>query len=154
MRIRCAKKSETGVTLVDVVMSIALLGVMASGVIGSFRYGLFVMELARENQRATQVMLEKLETIRLFNWDQVNPSGRALPYSFPFSAVYDPQASANSQGVTYQGTVTVSTCTNSPSYSTNMRQLTINLSWTTRNIPHTRSITTYVAKDGIQNYVY
>ena len=154
MRIRCGRKLAKGVTLVDVVMAIALLGVMASGVLGSFRYGLFVTQLARENQRATQIMLEKLETIRLFNWDQINPSGRSLPYTFPFSAVYDPQATLNAQGTTYNGTVTVANCASGPSYSTNMRQVVVNLTWTTQTVPHTRSITTYIAKDGIQNYVY
>ena len=154
MRIRFAKKSQKGVTLVDVVMATALLGVMASGVIGSFKYGLFVTQLARENQRATQIMLEKLETIRLFNWDQVNPPGRTLPYTFPFSAVYDPQAPLGSQGATYNGTITVANFAGGPSYSVNMRQVIVTLNWSTRSILHNRSVTTYIARDGIQNYVY
>ena len=35
-----------------------------------------------------------------------------------------------------------------------LRELTVTLNWNTRGIPHTRSITTYIAKDGIQNYVF
>ena len=31
---------------------------------------------------------------------------------------------------------------------------TVTLDWTTRGIPRTRSLTTYIARDGIQNYVY
>ena len=50
MRIRCTKRAERGMTLVEVVMAVALLGVMASGIIGSFRYGFFVLQLVRENQ--------------------------------------------------------------------------------------------------------
>ena len=157
MRIRYVKQSESGVTLVDVIMAIALLGVMASGIFGSFRYGFFTLQLARENQRATQILLEKVETIRLYSWDQVNPPGRSIPYTFPLNAVYDPQAPSGAQGTTYNGTVTVSNCSSGSigsSYSANMRQVTVTLHWTTGTIPHTRSLATYIAKDGLQNYVY
>ena len=150
MRIRCAQKPESGISLVDVVMALAVLGVMASGIFGSFRYGFFTLQLVRENQRATQIMLEKVETIRLYNWDQVNLSG-FIPGTF--TNMYDPQAATGTQGTAYIGTVTVGGCTNGASYSTNLRQLTVTLDWTTRDIPHTRRVTTYIARDGIQNYV-
>jgi hypothetical protein len=132
-------------------MATGILGIMAGGIFGSFRYGFFMMQLVRENQRATQVILEKVETIRLYNWDQVNLSG-FIPATF--TDVYDPQAATNSQGARYYGTVVVTNCPLGSSYAANMRQLTVTLNWTTRDIPHTRSVTTYIAKDGIQNYVY
>ena len=139
-------------TLVDVVMAVALLGIMASGIFGSFRYGFFTLQLLRENQRATQIILEKVETIRLYNWDQVTSTNGFIPATFP--DVYDPQAPAGAQGTTYNGTVTVAPCSLASSYAANLRQLTVTLSWTSRGIPRTRSLTTYIAKDGIQNYVY
>jgi hypothetical protein len=138
-------------TLVDVVMAVAMLGIMASGIFGSFRYGFFTLQLVRENQRATQVLLEKVETIRLYSWDQVNTSG-FIPDTF--TDVYDPQASGGTQGVTYSGTVTVAPCSLSSGYAAHLVQLTVTLSWVTRDIPHTRSLTTYIARDGIQNYVF
>jgi hypothetical protein len=151
MRIQCAKRSEQGVTLADVIIAIALLGVMAGGVLGSFRYGLFTMQLVRENQRATQIMLEKVETIRLYSWSQVTSNG-FIPKSF--TDYYDPQTPSAS-GATYYGTIIGPTnLPFSSSYSTNLRQLTVTVNWTTRNLAHTRSITTYIAKNGIQNYVY
>ena len=152
MRIRCVKKPESGFTLVDVVMAVALLGVMASGIFGSFRYGFFTLQLVRENQRATQIILEKVETIRLYNWEQIQSTNNFIPATF--TDVYDPQGTTNTQGTTYTGTVTVDYCPLVSSYAANLRQLTITLQWATRDIPHTRSVTTYIAKDGIQNYVY
>jgi prepilin-type N-terminal cleavage/methylation domain-containing protein len=153
MRIRCTEESEKGFSLVEVVMAIALFGVMAAGVLGSFRYGFFTLRLVRENQRATQIMLEKMETIRLYSWDQVNTTG-FIPATF--TDEYDPQGATTAMGTTYNGTVTVSPCslTPTPSYAANLRQLTVTLNWTTGTIPRTRSITTYIAKDGLQNYVY
>ena len=140
-----------GVTLVDFVVAVGVLGIMASGVFGSFRYGFFTLQLVRENQRATQILLEKVETIRLYNWDQVNDP-IFIPRNLP-PEDYDPKAPVGQRGVTYTGTVTVAPCSVGSSYAVNLRELTVTLSWTTRNIPHTRSITTYIAKDGLQNYM-
>ena len=152
MRIRGCRKPDSGVTLVDVIMAVALLGVMASGVFGSFRYGFFTLQLARENQRATQILLEKVETLRLYSWDQVNATN-FIPANLP-PEYYDPQAATGARGTVYNGTVTLANCPLTSSYAANLRQVTVTMNWTTRNIPHTRSITTYIAKDGIQNYVY
>jgi type II secretory pathway pseudopilin PulG len=141
-------------TLVEVVMAAAILAIMASGIFGSFHYGFFTLQVARENQRATQILLEKVETIRLYNWDQIQPTNNFVPATF--TDVYDPQATTGTQGTTYNGTLTIGpiSITPSPSYAADLRELTITLSWTTRDILHTRSLTTYIAKDGIQNYVY
>ena len=72
-----------------------------------------------------------------------------------FTEVYDPQGvSSGNQGITYNGKVAVTSCPLGTSYSSKLRQLTVTLNWTTRDIPHTRTLTTYIAKDGLQNYVY
>jgi type II secretory pathway pseudopilin PulG len=139
-------------TLVDIVMAVAVLGIMASGIFGSFRYGFFTLQLVRENQRATQILLEKVETLRLYNWDQVTSTNGFIPSTF--TDVYDPQAASGNQGATYNGTLTVAPSSLSSSYAANLREFTLTLGWNTRGIPHTRSLKTYVAKDGIQNYVY
>ncbi len=138
-------------TLVDLVMAVAILGIMAGGIFGSFRYGFFTLQLVRENQRATQVLLEVTESIRLYSWEQVNSNG-FIPSSF--TNVYDPQATDGNQGATYIGQVLISPSTLSSSYAGGLRELTVTLNWTTRDIPHTRSLKTFIARDGIQNYVY
>ena len=152
MRIRCTAKAESGMSLVDVVMAVAMLGIMAGGVFGSFRYGFFTLQCVRENQRATQIMLEKVETIRLYSWDQVTSTNGFIPSTF--TDVYDPQAASGNQGASYDGTLRVAPSSLSSSYAASLRELTVTLSWNTRGIPHTRTITTYIAKDGIQNYVF
>src|SRR5882724_11253590 len=148
MKIRCANKSEAASSLAEVIISVAIVAITAVGVVGSLSYGFFVMQLARENQRATQVLLEKVETIRLYNWSQVTNTG-FIPSSF--TNYYDPQASIGSQGVTYNGTMVVANVpfTNSAGYRNKMRQLTVTVNWRTKTINHTRTLTTYVAQDGI-----
>jgi type II secretory pathway pseudopilin PulG len=152
MTIRRVRKSKAGTTLVEVVVAAAILVVVGAGIIGSLGYGFFTTQLFRENQRATQIILEKVETLRLYSWDQINSNG-FIPATF--TNVYDPKAAVGQQGVTYYGTLAVSNFPSGTSYSTNMRQLTLTLRWNTGgNTPHRRTLTTCVAKDGIQNYVY
>lgn len=151
MKIFPSSFKESGLTLVDVIMSTAIISVMTIGLVGSLTYGFFVMQMARENQRATQILLEKVETIRLYSWDQVNSNG-FIPATF--LDVYDPQAPSGQQGVVYDGRVTIGQFTNGVSYATNMRLVTVTLNWNTRNIHRSRSVNTYIARDGVQNYVY
>src|SRR2546423_623179 len=142
MKFSSSTSKQSGITLVDVIVATGIISIMSLGVIGSMSYGFFVMQMARENQRATQILLEKVETMRLYSWDQVNSNG-FIPASF--SEVYDPQASFGQQGVTYSGTLTIDAFTNAtsgsvstpPTYATNMRQVTLTLNWNTRSVSRT-----------------
>ncbi len=138
--------------MVEVMMAIFVFAIMSVSLMGSFSYGFFVMQLTRENQRATQIMLEKIETIRLYNWDEVLTPG-FVPATF--QDVYDPQAPAGQQGTTYTGTVTVNPYPYATSYAADMRKLDVTITWTSiRNFTRSRSFSTFIAKDGLQNYVY
>ena len=151
MIIRTGKRLQSGITLVDVCLALGILGIMSAGAIGSLRYGLFTMQLARENQRATQIALAKVETIRIYNWNQVT-NGTFIPRTF--TEVYDPTAPANAQGAVYSGTLSITNFPLNTSIAANMREMIVTLNWTTRTVAHTRTVTTYIAKDGMQNYVY
>lgn len=152
MRIKNSQKDNCGATLVEVVMATAILGVVAAGIMGCFSLSFLSLQLARENQRATQILLEKVETIRLYSWDQVNSPG-FVPATF--TDYYNPNARSGAQGTAYSGTMTVGSVPFSTSYSTNLRQLTVTLEWATRDkLRHTRTLSTLIARDGLQNYVY
>lgn len=147
-----AKRTESGATLAEVVIATAVLAISVAGIVGAIFTGFFAMDRTRENQRATQIILEKLETIRLYNWSQVTTPD-FIPTSF--SERFDPQASQGSQGITYSGTFAIEPFPYNTSYQDKMRQVTVTLSWTSKNkLQRSRSFTTYIAKDGVQNYVY
>jgi len=138
--------------LVEVVMATSITALMAVALIGSFNYGFLVMKQVRENQRATQVLMEKMETIRLYSWEQVTTAG-FIPSSF--YDYFDPQAPQDSKGVTYYGYISIGDVPFGSTYSTNMKQIHIVLWWhSSENITRIRRATSYIAKDGIQNYVY
>ncbi|MCL4787009.1 MAG: prepilin-type N-terminal cleavage/methylation domain-containing protein [Verrucomicrobia bacterium] len=152
MNIRCVGKGNQGMTLVEVVMATGILTIVAGALIGTYNCGFFVMQSVRENQRATQILMEKVETIRLYSWSQVN-TPNFIPATF--SDYYDPQSAQGSQGVRYDGEIEISDFPFNTSYSTNLKQIEVTLTWKSRgNTTHTRKASTFIAKDGVQNYVY
>jgi len=141
-------------TLAEVMVAVAIMAVAFVSLYVGISFSFSVTHAQRENLRATQVMLQRMEGIRLFNWDQVtdtalNPRDFTEQY-FPGSG------SKPASGIIYTGRVDVADVTLDPpaSYTANMKQITVTVQWSSGSVPRTRSITTYVAKDGIQNYVY
>ena len=147
-----ARLAQRAATLVETVIAVVILSIASAGIVGSINYGMFMMRLARENGRATQVMLEKLESIRLYDWDQVTAAG-FVPATF--TNVYDPQGGVNQQGVVYYGTMTVSNSPWATTYAAKLMQFTVTVSWTTAGkINHYRELSTLVAQNGMQPYVF
>lgn len=151
MKLRHTQNLQAATTITEVVAAVAILAISAAGLMGALANGFLSVQLTRENQRATQIMIERTEMARLYNWDQVTSPSFILTN---FIAAYDPQLE-NGGGTYYTGSVTVSSFPfPDANYATNMRQLSVKLDWETRGIARTRSITTLLGRDGLQNYVY
>jgi len=140
---------QSGFSLVEVTVGMAVIGTTSIALFSGFTSGFFTMQMARENLRATQIMLEKTETLRLYSWDQINTVGFIPP---TFTARYDPN-STNS-GIVYSGTIAISPCNLATSFSNDMRTVTVTLSWATGSLPRSRSFSTYISRNRIQNYIY
>ena len=138
-------------SLVEVTVGMGVIGTAVVALFSGFTSGYFTMEMARENLRATQIMLEKTETLRLYNWDQVNKPGFITA---SFTAPYDPTATNLNTGIIYNGTVTISAAPVPTSYSNDMRMVTVGLNWKTGKVNRNRTFTTYIARNGLQNYIY
>jgi type II secretory pathway pseudopilin PulG len=152
IRKRAVRALAAGFSLAEATVAMALVGTAVAALCSGFATGIFTMQMARENLRATQIMLEKVETIRLYSWDQINTPGFIPP---EFTAQYDPSAPPGQGGVTYYGTLTIST--NAPvgaSYSNNMALVTVTLHWKTGSLDRTRQFTTYISRYGLQDYIY
>jgi len=140
-------------TMIEVMVSMAIVGIVVLAIYSAISAGVTSIRMARENLRATQILLEKTESIRLYTWDQINATG-FVPKNFivPYDATL---TNTNGAGVLYYGTVTI---TKFPaglaSYSDDLRRVRVELNWKTGNLPRTREILTYVSKSGIQNYLY
>ncbi len=140
-------------TLIEVMVGTALAAIVFVSLYLGFSGGFGVIQLSRENLRATQIMQDRMETIRLYNWDQITSNG-FIPAAFtaPF---YATNASAtNAEGLIYHGTLTITNAPLSESYSTNLRMVTVKLVWTNGVVARRREMKTFVSRYGIQNYVY
>jgi len=143
-----------GYAMIEVIMGVALTGFMFVSLYGGISSSFAVTQLARENLRGTQIMLERMEGIRLYNWDQLCYSNM-IPAIFT-NYYYPLATNGQSKGIVYSGNMIVTNSSLSPwaSYGDKMRTITVSISWTNSNIPRSRSISTLVSKNGVQNYVY
>jgi prepilin-type N-terminal cleavage/methylation domain-containing protein len=137
-------------TLVEIMVSVAIIGISFVSLYAGITAGVQSIQLARENLRSTQIMVEKMETLRIKSWSQLT-NGVDVPPTF--TEVFYPLAAA-SQGITYYGTVQVENFDFNSNYDDQLRRITIQVCWTNHNVPRMRQMQSNVARDGLQNYVF
>lgn len=96
-------------------------------------------------------MVEKMETVRLYTWDQINTPG-FIPSGF--TNYYAEGGGSTYKGFPYTGTMVFTNAPMTTSYSTEMKMVTINLQWTNGNTIKTRQMSSLVAHNGLQDYIY
>ena len=142
-------------TLIEVLVAVALIGILVVSLCAGFSAGFEVLRVSREESRATQILLQKIEAIRFCTWSQL-PS-LATTFQEPF----DPLATnAPSPTPFYTGTVSVDAPEGIPDgsdYKSNVKQVTVALYWTNFNgsmpVLRTSQMGTLVARYGAQNYM-
>ena len=161
MRIRLNKdgnpQAAAGFTLAEVMVAVGVLGVSFVSLYAGMSAGFAMTRLSRENLRATQIMMEKMEGIRLFNWNQVTFSNM-IPTNF-IERYYPGVGGGQPSGVTYRGTIEVSSPASqnfypARSYDNNLRVVTVQVEWESGDVTRRRQMSTLVSKNGLQNYVY
>jgi type II secretory pathway pseudopilin PulG len=150
-------------TLVEVLASIFIAAIIFDAVFKGISNSTTLLNLTRENLRATQIMMARLEGLRLEAWGTnqlFNPD--FVPATF--TDYYYPLGlnDTTNKGTIYQGTMTIKTPVDlSPpsTYGNTMALVTVTLTWS-NNAPtygesavYTRSMSTYVAQYGVQNYI-
>src|SRR6059036_3082569 len=142
-------------TLTEALVAMAVAGVMFVALYSGMATTTFSVRLARENLRATQIMVEKMEVIRLLTWNQITTANIIPPQ---FTAPYYSATGASNDvgGLTYYGKVWIlsptSTQLGGVGYNNDLRAVAVQLVWTNRGLPHKRQLISYVSRYGIQNY--
>jgi hypothetical protein len=145
-------RAEEGLTLIDALFAMAIAGVMFTALYAGLAFGFNVIKMARENTRATQIMLEKMESIRLYTWSQVNSNGFISTNKFvvPYYAV-----GGTNSSLVYTGQVMISPSGLTNTYADDMRKVTVRVEWKSIGVSNrVKTMTTYVANRGLQSYVY
>jgi prepilin-type N-terminal cleavage/methylation domain-containing protein len=140
-------------TLVEVMVGVAVMAVMITALYGGLTFAFGEIRLARENVRATQILQEKMEIARLYNWDQINQSG-FVPTTFTESYYAVNPTNAPSGNFSYSGQVWITNAPITESYSNDLRMVQIQVSWKSGNVIRKRQMATFVSQYGLQKYVY
>ncbi len=149
---RCQRRR--GFTIAEVVVAMLVLTTVATAFYAGLGSGFGLTQVTRQDIRATQILMQKLEAVRLCTWSQLA--------NCTFTEYYDPLgASSNKAGVLYWGTVTTNAASaipNTVAYKPRMALVTVNLYWTNnsggRPLVHFRQAQTQVARYGLQNYIW
>jgi len=140
-------------TLAEVMVAVLVVSIAVVSLYTGVSSGFALVKLAREDLRATQIILQKMEAIRLYTWSQITDANYFSTNTCV--AYYDPAGQANgSGGVAYTVNTAISTDTPAASYSPNMRRVTVQVSWVSGTVNRRREVSTYVARYGMQNYIY
>jgi type II secretory pathway pseudopilin PulG len=139
--------------LTEVIASLAILGIAFTALLTGLAWNVSTIKFARETVRATQIMEDKLDTIRLYSWDQITTPG------FITNQFYAPFCPSNALspdtlGITYTGRISIVTAPLSESYRTNMLWITIDLDWPSSPELRHAQMSTFVSKYGMQGYIY
>ena len=154
--------SKGGFTLAELLIGVGMAAIVYAAVFCGVSTIFRILNSSRENLRATQIMVSRLEGIRLEAWDPNQLFTNALVPT-NFTEYFYPQglSATTNEGTVYGGTVTITTnspMANMPSYSNNIALVTVTVTWTNGPVGvtnvHTRSMSTYVAQYGLQNYIW
>lgn len=140
-------------TIVEAVVAMGIIGVLVLALYAGMASATFSIKLARENLRATEIMVEKAEALRLFTWEQLLEPG-FVPTNF--TAVYHDNGTTNKSGtgIPYTGSLAIVRFPHADrNYSNDMRVVNVNIAWKSGGVARSRDLTTWIGRYGIQNYV-
>ena len=156
IRISSQRRAEAGskaFTLMEVLVAVAIIGVQFVTLYLGMTQGFGIVQVSRENLRATQILQEKMETIRLYTWDQITNAGFIPP---TFTAPFFPTGQTN-QGVNFEGTMTIGDVPSplsNASYASDLKLVVVQVNWTSGNVQRKREMRTLVSHYGLHNYIY
>jgi type II secretory pathway pseudopilin PulG len=139
-------------TLLEVVIGMMVCGIVFISLYAGLSQGFKITQISRENLRATQVMVERLESIRLNTFDELDSPGFV-----PTGAISEPYYWVSSNdygGFNYSVTVSITNAPITASYSDDLRLVNVNVVWTSGGITRNRDMSTLIARNGLQAYIY
>jgi hypothetical protein len=147
------RRFQSGFSLVEATVGLGTVTTVILALYGALGGAFSGIQFSRENLRATQILVDKMEAIRLYSWDQIQ-TPNFIPSTF--DVPFDPQGAVNGTGtgVIYHGTVTFEDGPNDVTYSGDMKRVLVTISWTTGSTPRQRQFTSFVSRNGLQSYIY
>jgi len=135
--------------MMEVVFAVGIMGVLIVALYAAIANSVSLVRVCQENERVTQILADKLDTIRLYNWTQMNSNGFILTN---FTERIDPLVSTSRPY--YTGNVSIVQAPDSTTYyKSNLLQVTVKVNWTSGSRLQSRSMSTHMARYGLQSYI-
>jgi type II secretory pathway pseudopilin PulG len=145
-----------GATLVEILVAVGVLGILMVIFFAGITGGYAIINTFRQDLRATQILTQKTEAVRLCTWAQLN----GLPQSFT-DYYYSLGTTNTTANTVYKGTISVTAATNIPNTATyydRVKLVTVGVVWTNNfgghPVVHNRQMQTVAAYYGLVNYIY
>jgi prepilin-type N-terminal cleavage/methylation domain-containing protein len=149
------RAGQRGFTMIEALTAMLMAGIMFTALYAGLHSGFRIIKMARENTRATQIMIEHMEICRLYRWEKLTNTGGFLntnPIVVPY---YPVGAGANGSSLNFTSRVILEPVATGTSYADDMRKLTVRVDWETMGSTNrTKMMSTYVTRNGLQNYVW
>ena len=121
-------------TLVEVMFSVVIVGVLVVALYSALASAVPMVRSGMENERVTQILSEKLDTIRLYNWTQITNLDRFVPTNF--IALRDPLQPDSAPY--YTGTIAIAEAPITEGYRSNLLQVMVRVNWVSGSRPQSR----------------
>ena len=152
------RQGRGGFTLIDVMLAVVVAAVIFAAVGFGLTTAFGLVQISREQLRANQICLSRVEGIRLCRWDNQLFNPNIVPRTFTDYFYPVGLNTSTNAYVVYSGKVTLDTnfaFSPMPSYVSNMCKVTVQVTWTAKNnLTQTQTVTTLISKNGVQNYVF
>jgi type II secretory pathway pseudopilin PulG len=128
-------------TLVEVSVAAAILGLTIASALVTMRMGYAMIEGARDNTLASQILQSEMENLRLMNWAKLADLDDG---SFELEGSFQGTAANR-----FSGSRTIETPV------AGLRQVVLEVTWTSYSgLQRSRRYMTYFSKDGLNDYYY
>lgn len=151
---------EMGHTSGEGLVAAAFLGVVVALLYGAFSLGFPVIQSTRESLRASRIVMQRAEALRLFTGSQVRDPNNCLKPLFV--EPYDPRGVTSNSGrgqyAGYASAAGSATGDLPTACHTHMRPVTVTLYWTNyigaKPVVHSRQMQTALARNGMPKYIW
>lgn len=170
MKMKIRSKSHHGFSLVEAMVTTALVGIVFVALYTGIAQGFGLLANAREDLRANQILLDKMEEMRLYSWDQINSFGTANSFvPNKFTEDFFPSGTNSTRSTfstdsnrqdgskntfRYYGTIMITNVNFTNSYSSSLRKVSVTLTWTNGAKVYNHEMSTFVSEYGLQKHIY
>jgi len=151
-----------GFSLIEAMVAMMIFGVTVLAVYGGVSLGLTTIRHTREQQKAMQIMVDALEMIRLYSWEELSTPG-FVPKQFTVkdngsvaksTTLGAGAPSTGGTGVNYHGKISISDPSFLTNYDSRLKEVEVELVWQSGGMERKRQLKTLITFGGLYAYLF